>query len=200
MSTFSSLSSNWKSALLSGVMLSSGFAIGQAHADEYMIDTKGKHAFIQFKVSHLGYSYVLGDFPDFTGSFNYDPDNPAESSASVTIDTTTVDTRHAERNVHIRGTDFLNVKKFPEAQFISTSYEETGGGGILTGDLTLHGITKPVSIEITKIGEGKDPWGSYRAGFEGQATITMADYGINYNLGPASRTVDIYLSLEGVKQ
>lgn len=200
MSTFLLYICRWKSVLAAGIMLSAAVATGSAQAAEYQIDTKGKHAFILFKVSHLGYSYVLGDFPDFTGSFIYDSDNPSASSATVNIDTTTVDTRHAERNIHIRSTDFLDVKKFPEAQFVSTSYEETGGGGILTGDLTLHGITRPVSIEITRLGEGMDPWGSYRAGFEGTTTITMADYGITYNLGPASRTVEIYLSVEGVRQ
>lgn len=172
-----------------------------AHSADFKIDTSGKHAFIQFKVSHLGYSYVLGDFPDFEGSFNYDADDPTASRVDVKIDTTTVDTRHAERNLSVRGSNFLDVKKFPVATFTSTSYEETGGGeGILNGDLTMRGVTQPISIELKKIGEGKDPWGGYRAGFEGNTTITMADFGITYNLGPASRTVDIYLSIEGIRQ
>jgi len=172
-----------------------------AHSADFKIDTSGKHAFIQFKVSHLGYSYVLGDFPDFEGSFSYDADDPTASRVDVKIDTTTVDTRHAERNLSVRGSNFLDVKKFPVATFTSTSYEETGGGeGILNGDLTMRGVTQPISIELKKIGEGKDPWGGYRAGFEGNTTITMADFGITYNLGPASRTVDIYLSIEGIRQ
>lgn len=170
-------------------------------AADYAVDTGGKHAFIQFKVSHLGYSYVVGEFPDFDGSFFYDPDNPAASKVSLEIDTTTVDTRHAKRNVHVRGSDFLNVKKFPTAKFESTGYEETGGGsGVLTGDLTLHGVTRPVSVEMTRIGEGKDPWGGYRAGFEGNAVIAMADFGIDYNLGPASRDASIYFSIEGIRK
>ncbi len=174
---------------------------GSVNAADYEIDEAGKHAFIQFKVSHLGYSYLLGDFPDFSGTFTYDSDNPNASSVNVEIDTTTVDTRHAKRNVHIRGSDFLDVSEFPTATFASTSYQENGGGsGILTGDLTLHGVTKSVEIAVNKIGEGKDPWGGYRAGFEGTTTITMADFGIDYNLGPASRTVDLYLSVEGIRQ
>jgi polyisoprenoid-binding protein YceI len=171
------------------------------YAADYKVDTSGKHAFIQFKVSHLGFSYVLGDFPDFGGSFSYDTEEPNASKVEINIDTTTVDTRHAKRNVHIRGEDFLNVKKFPTATFTSTSYAEEGGGsGVLTGDLTMHGVTRPVSIQLTKIGEGKDPWGSYRAGFEGTTTLTMADFGIDYNLGPSSRDVEIYFSIEGVRQ
>lgn len=186
---------------ISALALTAIALLPAAHGAEYEIDTSGKHAFIQFKVSHLGYSYVLGDFPDFEGSFSYNADDPAASSVDVKIDTTTVDTRHAERNLSVRGSNFLDVKKFPTATFTSTSYEETGGGeGILNGDLTIRGVTRPISIELKKIGEGKDPWGGYRAGFEGNTTITMADFGITYNLGPASRTVDIYLSIEGIRQ
>jgi len=172
-----------------------------AYAAEYDIDTSGKHAFIQFKVSHLGFSYVLGDFPDFDGNFSYDPENPNASAAELTIDTTTVDTRHAKRNVHIRSEDFLDVKKFPTATFISTSYEEQGGGsGVLNGDLTMRGVSRPISIQVSKIGEGEDPWGGYRAGFEGSVTLSMEDYGIEYNLGPTSRTVEIYFSIEGLRR
>ncbi len=195
-----------KQPFLHSIRIAGAFLIASAlalpaQAADYKIDDGGKHAFIQFKVSHLGYSFVLGDFPDFSGSFFYDSENPNASKVDVSIDTTTVDTRHAKRNVHIRGSDFLDVKKFPKASFVSTSYEESGGGnGTLNGDLTLHGVTRPVSIEITKIGEGKDPWGGYRAGFEGSTTLTMADFGIDYNLGPASRTAEIYLSIEGIKQ
>ena len=173
----------------------------QAAADQYTIDSRGQHAFIQFKVSHLGYSFVLGSFPDFEGSFEYDHDNPQNSNISLEIDTTTVETSHADRNKHVRSADFLDVSEFPTAHFSSTSYQEkSDGSGLLTGDLTLHGVTQSVEIETQKIGEGKDPWGGYRIGFEGETTITMADFGINYNLGPASRTVDLYLVIEGIRQ
>ena len=182
------------------ILLLGSFVAQPVFAADYDIDSAGKHAFIQFKVSHLGYSYVVGDFPDFTGTFSYDTDDANSSAVSVNIDTTTVDTRHAKRNIHIRGSDFLDVKKFPTATFVSTSYQEAAGKGTLTGDLTLHGVTKSIDIAVTKVGEGKDPWGGYRAGFEGTTTITMADFGIDYNLGPASRTVEIYLSIEGVRK
>lgn len=176
-------------------------SIPDARAAEYEMDIEGKHAFIRFKVSHLGFSYVLGEFPDFQGRFNYDVDDPSAASVEVEIDTSTVETHHAKRNVHIRSEDFLHVKKFPSAKFVSTGYEETGGGeGVLSGDLTLRGVTRPVTIQMNRIGEGKDPWGSYRAGFEGTTTITMADFGMDYNLGPASRTAEIYFSIEGIRQ
>ncbi len=170
-------------------------------AADYKMDIKGKHAFIRFKVSHLGFSYVLGEFPDFTGRFSWDADDPSVASVEVDIDTTTLETHHAKRNVHLRGRDFLHVRKYPTARFVSTGYEETGRGeGLLTGDLTLRGVTLPVTLEMRRIGEGKDPWGTYRAGFEGTTTITMADFGIDYNLGPASRTAEIYFTIEGIRQ
>lgn len=176
-------------------------AASSVHAADYRMDIEGKHAFIRFKVSHLGFSFVLGEFPDFEGRFTYDVDDPSVAAVEVEIDTTTAETHHAKRNVHIRGKDFLHSKKFPTASFVSTGYEETGGGeGILTGDLTLRGVTREVRLEMNRIGEGKDPWGKYRAGFEGTTTITMADFGIDYNLGPASRTAEIYFSIEGIRQ
>jgi len=186
-------------SLVSAFLIATATATSSTAA-EYKIDDGGKHAFIQFKVNHLGYSYLLGDFPDFTGSFTYDAENPGASKVDVSIDTASVDTRHAKRNVHIRSADFLDVKKYPKASFVSTSYEESGNGNaVLNGDLTLHGVTKPVALEVTKIGEGKDPWGNYRAGFEGSTTITMSDFGMNYDLGEASRTVEIYVSIEGIQ-
>jgi len=192
-----------KNSLFRSLSIASAFVLATTgvNAAEYTVDAGGKHAFIQFKVSHLGYSYVVGDFPDFTGDFTYDPENPGASKIDISIDTTSVDTRHAKRNVHIRGSDFLDVKKYPKASFVSTSYEESGNGAaVLKGDLTLHGVTKPVSLEVTKIGEGKDPWGGYRAGFEGNTTITMSDFGIDYDLGEASRTAEIYVTIEGIKK
>ncbi len=180
-----------------------GILFGNNHAlaERYVIDTKGQHAFIQFKVSHLGYSYVLGSFPDFSGTFEYDESDPNAATIRIEIDTRTVETSHAERNKHLRGKDFLDVAKYPTATFVSTGYEERGDGtGLLVGNLTLHGVTQPVSIDVKKIGSGKDPWGGYRQGFEGTTTLTMADFDMNYNLGPASRTVDLYLVIEGIRQ
>lgn len=183
------------------VLLTTSLLAAPTYAADYKIDTAGKHAFIQFKVSHLGYSYVLGEFPDFDGTFSYDASDVEASKVSIDINTTTVDTHHAKRDIHIRSSDFLDVAKFPNASFVSTSYLDNGDGqGVLTGDLTLHGVTQPVELQMNIVGEGDDPWGGYRAGFEGTTTITPADFGIDYNLGPASRTVDIYFSIEGIRE
>ncbi len=171
-----------------------------AHAADYTIDSKGMHASIQFKVQHLGYSWLKGRFNDFSGSFTYDKNNPNDSTLSVTINTASIDSNHADRDKHLRSDDFFDVSKFPEASFVSTQYISTGiNTGTLSGDLTLHGITKPVSIAVTKVGEGKDPWGGYRAGFEGSTSFSRYDFGIDKNLGPKSEMVEVMLSVEGRK-
>ncbi|MBZ9560222.1 MULTISPECIES: YceI family protein [Modicisalibacter] len=171
-------------------------------AAEYKIDSEGQHAFIQFKISHLGYSYVLGNFDDFTGSFDYDPDQPEQSSVDVTVDVASLDSAHAERDKHLLSSDFLNASKYPQATFESTGFESTGDGeGKLEGNLTLHGETQPIVIDVDHIGGGEDPWGGYRQGFEGTTTLTLSDFGIDTSkLGPTAKTVDLYLVVEGVRQ
>ncbi|MCL1044093.1 YceI family protein [Shewanella sp. 1_MG-2023] len=172
-----------------------------ANAADYVIDTQGAHASIQFKVNHLGYSFVAGRFNDFGGDFSYDAANIAGSAINVTINTTSVDSNHAERDKHLRGSDFLNTGKFPQAEFASTSVEDKGNGQlVLNGNLTLNGVTKPIAIDAAFIGEGKDPWGGYRAGFAGTTEFAMKDFGIKMDLGPASANVTLDLIVEGIKQ
>lgn len=170
------------------------------HAADYIIDTKGAHAFIQFRIQHLGYSWLYGRFNDFDGRFSYDEKNPAAAKVEVNIRTASIDSNHAERDKHLRGKDFLDVGKFPAAKFVSTGFEEKGNGkAVLKGNLTLHGITKPVSIDVEHIGAGADPWGGQRRGFFGTTRLVLKDFGIDYDLGPASREVYLDLSVEGVK-
>lgn len=190
----------WAAAL---VMLALAVAAPPAKAAEeiYNIDNKGQHAFIEFRIKHLGYSWLYGRFNEFGGNFLVDRDNPANSSVLVEIDTASIDTNHAERDKHLRGKDFLNVDANPKATFQSTRVEPAGDtSGVIFGDLTLNGVTKPVEIAVEEIGHGPDPWGGYRAGFLGTTTLKLADFGIDYDLGPASRTVELTLSVEGIRQ
>ncbi len=170
-------------------------------AENYQIDIKGMHAFVEFKINHLGFSWLKGRFNDFDGTFVYDEASPEKSSVQVTIKTASIDSNHGERDKHLRGEDFLDVKKFPEAKFVSTKVESTGKGKAkIHGNLTLHGVTKAITIDAVEIGAGKDPWGGFRRGFEGKVTLTLADFGINYNLGPASKNVEMLLYVEGIRQ
>lgn len=185
--------------ILGAGLLLSLSSLGQAA--DYVIDTKGAHAFIQFQIKHLGYSWLVGRFNTFSGEFSYYEANPNASKVSVTIDTASVDSNHAERDKHLRDEEFLDVKQFPEARFASTSYRDLGDGkGELQGELTLHGVTRPLTIAVTMIGAGDDPWGGYRLGFEGRTSFALADFGIKRNLGPASEEVQLWLGVEGIRK
>lgn len=190
-----------KSTLVALALGGALMGAGQAMAADYAIDKQGQHAFVNFKISHLGYSWLYGTFKDFDGSFSYDAAKPQDSKVNVTLNTTSVDTNHAERDKHLRSDDFLNVGEHPIATFTSTAVKSTGAGTAdISGDLTLNGVTKPVVIAATFIGEGKDPWGGYRAGFEGSATLKLKDFDIQKDLGPASQEVELIISVEGVRQ
>ena len=170
-------------------------------AADYVIDTKGAHASIQFRVKHLGYSWLTGRFNKFEGSFSYDAAAPELTRIEVTIDPASIDTNHAVRDKHLRGKDYLNVTKYRVSRFISTGLEVLDDGSmVLKGDFTFHGRTKPIEIQVSEIGEGKDPWGGYRHGFSGFTTINTSDYGMKSMLGPESREIELYLNIEGVRQ
>jgi polyisoprenoid-binding protein YceI len=190
-----------KKTLVSTATALALLAASPAMAEDYVIDTKGAHASIQFKIAHLGYSWLYGRFNTFSGEFSYDEKQPSAARVSVEIDTASVDSNHAERDKHLRSKDFLDVSKYPTATFVSTGFEsDVDGNGTLTGNLTLHGVTKPVSISVSQVGTGKDPWGGYRRGFEGSTTLTLKDYGIDFNLGPASTEVELILNVEGIRK
>ena len=172
---------------------------GQAMAADYTIDKEGQHAFIDWKISHLGYSFVHGTFKDWKGTFSWDAAKPADSKIDITLQTASLFSNHAERDTHIASKDFLDVAKYPEATFKSTKVVPTGDKTAdVTGDLTLHGVTKPVTFKATFNGEGKDPWGGERAGFNATTTLNLNDFGIK-GPGPTAQTLDLDISLEGVK-
>ncbi|UPW19290.1 YceI family protein [Agarivorans sp. TSD2052] len=191
-----------KTQIKAALLLASTVAIAlPASAADYTIDTRGAHASINFKVNHLGYSFVVGRFDTFSGDFSYDQQEPETTSVNVKIETTSVNSNHAERDKHIRSKDFLAVDQFPDASFSSTKYEASGDeAGKLYGQLTLRGVSKEIIIDVTKVGEGEDPWGGYRAGFVGSTELVMKDFGIPTNLGPKSTTVVMDLVIEGIKK
>jgi polyisoprenoid-binding protein YceI len=170
-----------------------------ALAASYEVDPA--HSFVEFRIKHLGYSWLYGRFNDISGEFTYDAASPEASEIAVEIDTASVDTNHAERDKHLRSDDFLDVETYPKASFKSTKFTPNGdGGGTLEGELTLHGVTKPITIELAKLGEGDDPWGGYRAGFVGTTNLTRKDFGMDYDLGPASETMELELGIEGIRK
>lgn len=171
-----------------------------ASAAEYKIDKEGQHAFVQFRIQHLGYSWLYGTFKDFDGGFTFDDANPAADKVNVTINTGSLDTNHAERDKHLRSADFLNTSKYPQATFTSTEVKKEGERYKVTGNLTLNGVTKPITLDARLMGEGKDPWGGYRAGFEASGEVVLKEFNISKDLGPASQKAELIISVEGVRQ
>jgi polyisoprenoid-binding protein YceI len=169
-----------------------------AQAAQYKIDAA--HSFVEFRIKHLGYSWLYGRFNTVNGSFSHDAGEPGANALELQIDTASVDSNHAERDKHLRSEDFLDVKTFPIANFESTGYTGSAEQGTLTGNLTLHGVTRPISIEVSKLGEGKDPWGGYRAGFAGTMVLDRREFGIEMNLGPASWMLEMELGIEGIRE
>ncbi|MET4025823.1 polyisoprenoid-binding protein YceI [Marinobacter sp. MBR-99] len=178
-----------------------GTANASEHSGTYAFDKEGAHQFITFKISHLGYSWLYGRFNDFDGEFVYDAENPENSTVNVTIDTASVDSNHAERDKHLRSEDFLHVGEFPQATFKSKRVVvDDDGEADIIGDFTLRGVTREITLEAEMLGHGEDPWGDYRMGFEAETEFRLKDFGIPMDLGKASETVEIKISIEGIRQ
>ena len=185
---------------LAALAIGSAVLSANVMAADYVVDKEGQHAFVDFKISHLGYSFITGTFKDIDGKFSFDAAKPEDSKIEFNVNTASVFTNHAERDKHIASADFLNASKFGKATFVSTSVKSTGANTAdVTGDLTLLGVTKTVVVKATFLGEGKDPWGGYRAGFEGTTSVKRSDFGKQKDLGPKSDAVELYVSFEGVK-
>ena len=132
------------------------------------------------------------------GNFTYDAAHPDKNSIAIIVDVDSIDTNHDLRDDHLQE-KYLHTDKAPKASFKSTAYKGDANSGTVTGELTLNNTTKTVTIPIKKIGEGTDPWGGYRVGFEGTLTIDTRDYGYNYELGDQSYVVELQLGVEGVR-
>ena len=149
-------------------------------ADSYKIE--GSHTQSAFAVKHLMISTVRGEFGKTEGTVVLDPADLTKSSVQATIDATTVDTRDAKRDEHLRNADFFDVARFPRITFKSTKVEKAGEGALkVTGDLTIKGVTRSVVLEVSGPSkEIKDPWGNARRGIEGTTTINRQDFGLTW--------------------
>jgi polyisoprenoid-binding protein YceI len=146
---------------------------------EYTLDPA--HSRVGFVARHAMVTKVRGAFNDFTGTATVDGEDLSRSSVNVTIKTDSIDTRNAQRDGHLRNNDFLAVSEYPEITFVSTAVEQDGENINITGDLTIKGITRQVTVPFTFEGTAQDPFGNIRAGFEGSTVINRKDYGITYN-------------------
>ncbi len=188
--------------LTATLALGLGVSAAQA-AEHYVIDTKDMYVFITFKIKHLGYSWLEGRFNRFSGYFDYDEANPVNNRVRIEIDIASLDSNHAERDKHLRSERFFDVKKYPKATFVSTGWEDhSNGKATLKGKFTLRGVTREIAIDVNQVGAGKDPWGGFRRGFEGTTTLHLSDYKMKeaHILGPVAENIQIWLSIEGVRQ
>ncbi|MBV8895270.1 MAG: polyisoprenoid-binding protein [Acidobacteriaceae bacterium] len=146
----------------------------------YAIDPA--HSSVQFSVRHMMISNVKGAFTGVKGTVKYDPDAPETSAVQVEIDASTINTLDPTRDTHLKSADFLDAGQFPHITFKSTRVERNGDGLKIQGDLTVHGVTKPVILDVDEItAEGKDPWGNTRIGTSAKAKIKRSDFGLEWN-------------------
>jgi polyisoprenoid-binding protein YceI len=140
------------------------------------------HSSVHFSVRHMMLSNVRGEFAKLTGTIKYDPDNPSNSSVEVTIDAASISTRDAQRDTHLKSADFLDVEKFPTLTLKSKKITPKSGGGTITGDLTIHGVTREVTLDVEgPTPEAKDPWGKQRIGASATAKLSRKDFGLVWN-------------------
>ena len=147
---------------------------------EYTIDPV--HSRIGFVARHAVVTKVRGLFSEFGGTFNLDGENPAGSTAEVTIQVASIDTGSADRDAHLRTNDFFSMEEYPEITFAATSITPKSETEYkVTGDLTMRDVTKPVTFDVEFLGAATDPYGNLRVGFEGSTTVNRKDWGINWN-------------------
>jgi polyisoprenoid-binding protein YceI len=179
--------------ILLGLLSSLGMA---AHADTFKIDpVESSNIFI---INNLVTDFY-GRFNDISGKVVFDAD-PSKSSIEVSIPVESIDTHSEKRDQHLKSPDFFNAKQFPMIVFKSKSVEGSGDTYKATGDLTLHGVTKPLTVEIKRGKDGEAMGGEIRGGGETQFTIKRSDFGMDFMQGPLGDEVTVFLSLQGVKQ
>lgn len=170
-----------------------------AVGDEYKVDAV--HSSAIFRIKHMNVSYSYGRFNDISGTIKWDDEKLAESNLKVEVKVASIDTADAKRDAHLKGEDFFEAEKYPLITFQSKSIKKTGGDKFeVTGELTLHGVTKPLTVSLEKVGAAADPWGGQRAGFETMFTIKRSEYGMDKMLNGVGDEVRMIVSLEGVKQ
>jgi len=190
-------------ALLVLVLLPLVSGTAAAAPERYVLDPT--HFSIGFLVTHVGFAKTLGMFRDASGSFEFDPETPAVSNIAVTIDASSVFTNNDKRDDHLRGADFLDVAKYPEITFKGTSAQPTGPRtGKVNGDLTIRGVSKPVSLDVTWNKSGQYPFGDqhYAIGISARTTVKRSDFGMTYALqgNLISDEIEIILEFEAIRE
>lgn len=167
----------------------------------------GAHTTAAFTAKHMMIATVHGQFKKISGTVDFNEQEPAKSAVDVQIETESIDTREEKRDAHLKSADFLEVDKFPTITFKSTKVQPTSENtGLITGDLTIHGVTRPVVLDVEYNGQQKSPWGTTNAGFNATTKINRKDWGLTWNVALetggwlVSDEIKISIEAEIVKQ
>lgn len=184
---------------LAALAIAASAAVGSAFAaDTYKIDPE--HGTVIYRVSHFNLGNAYGRFNKPTGTVVLDPADPTKSSFTFEVKTDNIDTANEKRDQHLKSPDFFNAKQFPTITFKSTAVKSAGDNKFeVTGDLTLHGVTKSITVPIIKTGEADTKMMGYRTGWEATADIKRSDFGMQGMIGPVGDDVHLVISFEAVK-
>jgi polyisoprenoid-binding protein YceI len=187
----------FKRTVLMGAFVVGGFFAPAMAAESFKVDPV--HSNVIFRIKHLDVSFFYARFKEITGTFNFDE----PTGIAIEVKPESVDTKSEKLDTHLKSADFFNVKEFPTISFKSTAIKPVAdkeGTYEVTGDLTLHGVTKPLTVTLEKSGMGADPWGGQRCGFEVLFTIKRSDFGMNFMLDKLGDEVRLTVSVEGSKK
>ncbi len=186
------------SAALFSIMLAI-LSVSAYAAETYKLDPA--HTSVVYRVKYSGVTFVYGRFNGPTGSFVYDEASPSKSSIEMQVDANNIDTAVAKRDSHLKSPDFFNAGEHPLVTFKSTSVKKISSNTYqVSGNLTLLGNSRKLTVNAKHTGSGKDPWGNYRRGFETSFTIKRSDFGMDFMLGGISDEVGITVSVSGIRQ
>lgn len=177
------------------------FAVTSAVAapESYKIDTA--HSTVSFRVKHFGVSWVRGSFDEFNGSVNFDENNPEKSSVEVIVKADSIDTGNSSRDGHLKTEDFFNTGKFPTLTFKSTNVKKVSDTTYeVTGDFTMHGVTKPLIVKFESLGKHEGKNGEVRRGGETSFTVKRSDFGMSGSIPVVGDNVEVTLAFAGVKK
>ena len=181
---------------LAGLLLTAGAAV---RADDYKVDPV--HSSVTFKISHIGLSFVHGRFDNMSGTFTIAPSDASKCSFALTMQAKSVDTNNKQRDEHLCSPDFFNVKQFPLITFKSTSVKAAAKGGYdVTGDMTMHGVTKSITFPLVGGRTAEFPRGVKRTGYTTVFVLKRADFGMDKMVDAIGNEVHVDMSFEGVQR
>jgi polyisoprenoid-binding protein YceI len=158
------------------------------------------HSSVVFRVKHMNTAYFWGRFNEITGNFALDSADPSLVKLDFQVKADTIDTGNAKRDQHLKSPDFLNAAQYPTITFASKSVEKSGNAYLVTGEMTMHGVTKPITVQLTPTGTGKGPTGAEIGGIEANVTIRQSDFGITKMAAMLGDNVWINISVEGARK